>query len=60
MLLARHETTERLEIYDEMGVPVGSVNLPSEARLFGANQGTIYLSRPLPVMAEPVRPAQAA
>lgn len=60
MLLARHETTERLEIYDERGLPVGSVNLPSDPRLFGANQGTVYLERPVPIILEPARPAQAA
>lgn len=60
MLLARLETTERLEVFDERGLPVGSVTLPSDARLFGANQGTVYLARPLPVIPQPVRPAQAA
>lgn len=60
MLLARHETKERLEVYDERGLPVGSVTLPSDPGLFGANLGTVYLSRTVPVSSEPVRPAQAA
>lgn len=60
MLLARHETAERLEVYDERGLPVGSVILPSDPRLFGANQGTVYLARPVPVVLQAVRPAQAA
>lgn len=60
MLLARHENQERLEVYDERGTAVGSVNAPSEARLFGANQGTVYLARPIPAVVEPARPAHAA
>lgn len=60
MLLARLETTERLEVFDERGLPVGSVTLPSEAPLFGANQGTVYLARPLRVISQLARPAQAA
>ena len=60
MLLARHETRERLAVYDERGVAVGSVNLPSDPRLFGANQGTVYLERQVPSMPEAKREAQAA
>ena len=60
MLLARHETMERLEVFDEQGLSVGSINLPSDPKLFGANQGTVYLARPLPVIAPPARSAQAA
>jgi hypothetical protein len=60
MLLAKHETLERLEMYDEKGAVAGSVNRPSDPRLFGANQGTIYLSRPLPVVPKSVRPAHVA
>lgn len=56
MLLARFETCERLEVYDERGTPMGSVTAPSDCRLFGANQGTVYLARPLP----PARPVQSA
>lgn len=59
MLSARHETTDRLEVYDERGLPVGSVNLPScDTQLFGADQGTVYLQRPTPVLPAPA--AQAA
>lgn len=60
MLLARHETTDKLEIIDEHGVPVGSVMLPSDPRLFGTEKGTVYLDRPLPHLPESARPAQAA
>ena len=60
MLLARRETTERLELYDEKGLPVGSVNLPTDPRLFGPDKGTVYLARPLPALPESGRPAQAA
>jgi hypothetical protein len=60
MLLARPETTERLEIYDERGRPVGSVTLPSDPRLFGSDKGTVFLNRQLPLLAGPPRPAQAA
>lgn len=59
MLLARHENQERLEVYDERGTPVGSVTAPSDPRLFGANQGTVYLARPIPAM-KATRAAQAA
>lgn len=59
MLLARHESRERLEVYDERGTAVGSVTAPSDSRLFGANQGTVYLARPIPAMMA-ARPAQAA
>ena len=60
MLLARHETNERLEVYDERGLSVGSVTLPSDPGMFGANRGTVYLSRTVPVLSQPLRPAQAA
>jgi hypothetical protein len=50
MLLARHETIETLEIVDEGGRPVGSVTMPSDPRLFGAEKGTVYLARPLPCL----------
>jgi hypothetical protein len=60
MLLARHETIEKLEIIDEHGVPVGSVTRPSDPRLFGTEKGTVYLDRALPHLPESVRPAHAA
>ena len=60
MLLARHETNEALEIYDERGLPLGSVTLPTDPRLFGADKGTVFLNRsaPAPVLLQ--GPAQAA
>ncbi len=60
MLLARHETTDTLEIFDERGRPVGSVTLPSDPRLFGSEKGTVYLNRSLPHLPESSRPAHAA
>lgn len=60
MLLARPETIERLEVFDERGHAVGSVTLPSDPRLFGAEKGTVYLARPLPSVSESPRSAQAA
>ncbi len=60
MLLARHETTDRLEIFDERGAPMGRVTMPSDPRLFGSEKGTVYLDRPLPHLSESVRLAQAA
>lgn len=60
MLLARRETTEKLEIFDERGVPMGSVTRPSDPRLFGSEKGTVYLDRPLPHLPESVSPAHAA
>ena len=60
MLLARLETTERLEVYDERGCPVGSVTMPSDPRLFGPEKGTVYLNRPLPLQSGPPSPAHAA
>jgi len=60
MLLARHETTEALEIYDERGTAVGSVTLPTDPRLFGADKGTVFLNRSAPVPAQLQGPAQAA
>ncbi|NOT07756.1 MAG: hypothetical protein HOP28_06045, partial [Gemmatimonadales bacterium] len=53
MLLARHETRERLEVFDERGAPVGTVTSPSDPRLFGAEKGTVFLNRPLPSPATP-------
>ncbi len=62
MLLARqeiHEHAEKLEITDEHGVPLGSVTLPSDPRLFGSEKGTVYLDRPLPHFPESSHPAHA-
>lgn len=60
MLLARHETTEALGIYDERGTAVGSVTLPTDPRLFGPDRGTVFLNRSAPVPAQLQGPAQAA
>lgn len=61
MLLARHETTELMEIFDERGQPVGKVTLPTDSRLFGSERGTVYLERRAPALPEtPIRSAQAA
>ena len=61
MLLARHETTDSLEIFDERGRPVGTVTLPTDPRLFGSAKGTVYLERRAPALPEnPVRSAHAA
>ena len=60
MLLTRHETTEKLEVIDERGIPMGSVTRPSDPRLFGSEKGTVYLNRPLPHLPESSHPAHAA
>ena len=61
MLLARHETTEAMEIFDERGVPLGRVTLPIDPRLFGHDMGTVYLRRQPPAARQTGRgPAQAA
>lgn len=60
MLLARHETIDKLEVFDERGRPVGSVMLPSDPGVFGSDKGTVYLMRPLPHFSESARPAHAA
>jgi len=61
MLLARHETTERVEIFDERGQPVGKVTLPTDPRMFGSEKGTVYLERRTPALPEsPIRSAHAA
>ena len=60
MLLARHETKEALEIFDERGLPLGSVTLPTDPRLFGADKGTVFLNRPVPSPVSLQGPAQAA
>lgn len=60
MLLAKHETVDKLAITNEHGIPVGSVTLPSDPRLFGTEKGTVYLDRPLPHLPESDNPAQAA
>ena len=48
MLLARAETREDMDIFDEQGNPVGRVILPTDPRLFGPDRGTVYLQRPIP------------
>ena len=60
MLLARSETGDGMEIYDEKGRPVGRVNLPTDARLFGPDRGTVYLQRPIPTETPSGHSAQAA
>jgi hypothetical protein len=60
MLLARHHTTEGLEVFDERGIPLGSVTLPTDPRLFGADKGTVFLNRAPSRTAAPKGPAQAA
>jgi hypothetical protein len=60
MMLARHDTTDRMELFDEHGRPLGCVTLPSDPRLFGPDKGTVFLNRPLPILPELAHPAQAA
>lgn len=60
MLLARLTTGEKLDLFDERGRPVGSVNLPTDLRPFGPERGTVLLSRPLPVIPEPGRDSSRA
>jgi hypothetical protein len=60
MLLARHHTTEGLEIFDERGMPLGSVTLPTDPRLFGLDKGTVFLNRTPPVVEATKGSAQAA
>jgi len=60
MLLARHETTEALEIFDERGIPLGSVTLPTDPRLFGPDKGTVFLNRSAPVPSQLQGPPLAA
>ena len=60
MLFAKHVTTEGLEILDEGGKSVGSVTLPTDSRLFGANRETVYLNRMPAAVKSPGNPAQAA
>ena len=59
MLLPRRQNTEALEIYDEQGMPLGSVTRPTDPRLFGMDKGTVFLNRTPPV-SRPKGPAQAA
>ena len=56
----RRINSEALEILDEKGVTLGSVTLPTDPRLFGADKGTVYLKRPVPTMDAPGGPARAA
>ena len=55
MLLAKPETSDKLQITDEKGAPLGSVVLPTDPRLFGPSRGTVYLQR-----TPPKGPARAA
>ena len=50
MLQPRRQNPEELEICDERGIPLGSVTLPTDPRLFGVDKGTVFLNRtpPLP------------
>jgi hypothetical protein len=60
MLLARHATTEGLEILDERGKSVGSVTLPMDPRLFGPEKGTVFLNRTPAVHSTSKGPPRAA
>lgn len=60
MLLARHATTEGLEILDERGKSVGSVTLPMDPRLFGPEKGTVFLNRTPTVHSTSKGPPRAA
>jgi len=55
MLLAKHESSDELQIIDESGTSLGSVVLPTDPRLFGPSRGTVYLQR-----TPPKGPAKAA
>ena len=59
MLLPRYEKPEALQIVDESGTPMGRVTRPTDPRLFGADKGTVFLNRAMP-MTRPHGPAQAA
>ena len=51
MLVPRPETTERLQIVDDVrGTAIGRVNLPSDPRPFGVEKGTVYLERQVPAL----------
>jgi hypothetical protein len=60
MWLARLADERKLDLFDERGRPVGSINLPVDLRPFGPDRGTVYLSRPLPVQPEPARSSSEA
>jgi len=60
MLLARRETSNELQIFDETGVSLGSVTQPTDPRLFGADKGTVYLQRTIPSCPTTGGSAQAA
>jgi hypothetical protein len=60
MLLARAETRDDMEIFDERGNPVGRVILPTDTRLFGPDKGTVYLQRPIPAESPSGHSARAA
>jgi hypothetical protein len=61
MLLPRNGSTERIERIDERAVQAGKVDLPGNSQALGLEKGTVYLQRPIPAVAPPVRgPAHAA
>jgi len=60
MLLARNESTDKLNVVDEGGHQVGRVTLPLDPRLFGVERGTVYLERPVPSAVRPPTRAAAA
>ncbi len=47
-MLQAKARTEQMEILDEHGVPVGTVNRPTNPRPIGPDKGTVYLQRELP------------
>ncbi|MGQ0702941.1 MAG: hypothetical protein ACT4PM_07390 [Gemmatimonadales bacterium] len=47
-LQAQVRSKDRMEIRNEQGVPVGTVERPTDPRPFGPDKGTVYLRRELP------------
>jgi hypothetical protein len=60
MWLARLADERKLDLFDERGRPVGSINLPTDPRPFGPERGTVFLSRPLPALPAPARTSSEA
>lgn len=56
----KRTTGEVTQVTDERGIPLGSVTLPTDSRLFGLDRGTVYLQRPVPTLDAPRGSAQAA
>jgi hypothetical protein len=56
MLLTRRETTEKLEVIDERGIPMGSVTRPSDPRLFGSEKERFTWIAPCPTSRSPPTP----